>query len=123
MKKQPKLKVEETETDKVKAKREKKEKKQAEIYANSMISRKEAFNIANSVSQKVTQEAFETIGSPLAAAVIEIMAIGQLLTEKGILTEGEITERIQKIAATNLDAVETGDAKHGEEKEEDQLKD
>lgn len=116
MSKKGKLNVEEAET-----KNEKqlaKEQKKAERYANSMVSRREAFNIASTLAEEKTKEAFAVISNPLSTAIIELMAISQLLVEKGILTESEITERIQKIAVSQVEAVETGDATNGEEEKD-----
>ena len=100
-------------------KKKAKELKARERYMNSMVSRKEAADIAKLVSEETTRGAFGVITNPLSTAIIELMAVSQLLTEKGILEETEITERIQKIATSQLEAEKTGDATDGEEGKEE----
>lgn len=78
---------------------------------NTMVSRKEAYTIAELVSREQAQVVGEMIREPLRTNLIATMAIAEILKEKGIITEEEHLESMQKIAAdmqASLENVQEG---------------
>lgn len=82
-------------------KAEKKAQKQAaEIkkIENTMVTRKEAYVIAEKVVTEHIQAVGELIREPLRTNLIATMALAEILKEKGIITEEEHIVSMQRIA-------------------------
>ncbi|MNW28286.1 hypothetical protein D3C74_51080 [compost metagenome] len=100
-------------------------------YARSMVTRAEAFSIAEQMANKEVNTFADFIRDPIRAAVVQAMALTDLLIDKGIINNNDefqvYLDKVQdKLAAQDQEVVLDGEAKDtsntpvSEEEEEQQ---
>lgn len=79
-------------------KKSEKERKREERYWNSMITRKEALELARGTARKEVSELVEIIRDPMRAGLVQSLAITELLKDKGLTkNDAEFQKYIDKV--------------------------
>lgn len=123
--------VDEKEAKRLARKAEKEAKRQRE-YANSMITRAEAYTVAQEFAKRETQALAEFLREPLQVNLVQTMALVDILVAKGVFTQEEFQESLNKVAEKlqaqaqegetvgKSETTETTEGSSTEEKEEQQ---
>ncbi len=93
------------ETSKEKRKREKEELKMKN-YANGMISRGEAYQMAKSIAVEEAGHVANFFREPVKASVVQVMALVRMLTDKGIIESEEEFQKYLDLIQTEVNEVE-----------------
>jgi hypothetical protein len=100
--KQPELNAEVVETEKeltpAEKKKAEKEAKKLKQYAQSMITRQEAWSMAKDVANEEVGQLANFIREPLRANLVQTMALVELLIDRGVFTKGTFDEYLNKLA-------------------------
>jgi hypothetical protein len=102
---------------KLEERRAAKEEKRLKDYYGSMIPRGEAIQMMNQIAKQTADGLGDMLREPIRTNIISNMALSDLLKDKGIITEEEHLEAMNKIA-TQLNETLKSDDNEGEGNEQ-----
>lgn len=91
-----------------------KERKRNEQYMRSMITRREAFQVAQGAARQAVDQFANWVREPIQVSLIQINALTQLLIDKGVITEDDVKEYVNKILALQQNPPTQGEESNAE---------